>query len=559
MQVYFKTAYPESENLATPLAEIDESYGWRTVFYTVIGVGILLRLFHFIDNRSLFIDEIFLSSSLIRMNFTELLAPYLDYEQKAPIGFLWLVRACVLLFGKNEMALRLISLLSGIGSLFLFLPVARYFLKPLGVVVALGILAMAPPLVYHAVEIKQYSTELFATIVAIYLYIRFQQKRDLRSLLLWGISGAAIIWFSYTSIFILAGMAIGSGLYYLFKKDWPILFRSLIPFTLWLVSFAVNFLLFTGKHANSDWLTFWFKNHEAFMPFPPTTASDLKWFIQTPYKVMHYPLGLLWFSPAINFHPMLRIVLRMTLLPLLLLVVGLYQYFKHDKKLFLVMVLPIALHLVASGLEKYPFFDRLTVYLSPWLILFIARGCEQVSGLLPVQPRFWRFVLPALLLVGPLVNSVRQVADTGLFGDYKKSYQREALLYINDHIQPGDAVYIYWNGLPSYDFYKNIYPLKYQAIPGQDLRLASTSLEDYFRNLSTDFNKFAGKKRVWLLYNKHYTVKIGDIYHQPAWYYQNEAETQKSLERKFAVMGKEVDSYDAFDVKVILYDLTAKN
>ena len=521
----------------------------------LVGVGIFLRVFHFLDNRSLWIDEIYLGTSLIKMNFSELLAPYLDYEQKAPVGFLWLVRACVLLFGKNEMALRLVPLVSGIASLFLFLPVARYFLKPMGVVVALGILALAPPLVYHAVEIKQYGVELFAAILVLYLYTRYHKRSDYASLLLWGISGAIILWFSYTSIFLLAGMAGGIGLYYLLKKDWPALFRSLIPSVLWLVSFAINYFLFTYKHAGSEWLLIWFRTYDGFMPFPPTSAADLGWFVQKLFSTLHYPLGVSWYSLHFEYNALLRILLRMALLPILFLAFGLYGFFKYDKKVFLVLLLPVGLHLLASGLEMYPFFDRLTVYLAPLLILIIARGCEQVVGLLPVRQRFWRYVLPALLLVGPLFNSLRQVINPALFGDYKKSYQREALLYINERYKPGDTVYVYWNNFPAYNFYKNAYGLKFDAILGKDVRAVSGSYEEYFNNLRPDFEALAGKKRVWVIYNKFAMNKIGDIEGQPAWYYNDKLKTVEMIQARFDAMGKKLESYETTDMQVSLYDM----
>lgn len=153
-------------------------------------IGIFLRLFHFFDNRSFWIDEVYLSSSLIRMDFGELMTPPLDYEQKAPIGFLWLSKLAVLAFGKTEMALRLVPLLCGIALLFVFRPVARRFLQPVGVAVAVGILALAPPLVYHAVEAKQYATEVLATAVTLWLYTRYHKQMSSQALLLWGIWGA---------------------------------------------------------------------------------------------------------------------------------------------------------------------------------------------------------------------------------------------------------------------------------------------------------------------------------------------------------------------------------
>ncbi|MGV3587541.1 MAG: glycosyltransferase family 39 protein [Adhaeribacter sp.] len=555
LALHTKTAPAAINKPATATKNIKAGSVFTLPVILLLLLGIGLRVFHFWDNRSLWIDEIYLATSLIKMNFGELLAPYLDYEQKAPIGFLWLVRASVLLFGTNEMALRLIPLLSGIASLFLFLPVARYFLKPLGVTVALGILALAPPLVYHAVEIKQYGFELFAAILVLYLYTPFHKSQSFGSLLFWGLAGAVIIWCSYTAIFLFAGIGMGLGLYYLLKKDWPALFRSLIPSTLWLVSFAVNYFLFTYKHAGSDWLTIWFRTYGGFMPLSPAAIG---WLIQKVFATLHYPLGLSWYSLHFEYNAVLRILARMAWLPLIFLGLGLFRFFKLDKKAFLIMVLPVGLHLFASALEVYPFFDRLTVYLAPIFILFIARGCQYLVGLLPASQQFWQYALPVLLLTGPLANSVRQAINPAFFGDYKKSYQREALLYINEHYQPGDTVYVYWNTWPAYNFYKNAYGLKFEAIIGRDVRAISNSYAEYFQNLQPDFKSLTGKKRVWVIYNKFAMNKIGDIEGRPAWYYHDKLETLRMIQAQFDTMGQQQDSFETIDMKVNLYDMSGK-
>ncbi|EMR01851.1 glycosyltransferase family 39 protein [Cesiribacter andamanensis] len=253
--------------------------------------GILLRVFHYIDNRSLWIDEIYLITSILKTDFMGLTQPELAYQQKAPIGFLWLVKLSVILLGEDERALRLVPLLCGIASLFAFLPVARYFLKPLGVVLAMGILALAPPLVYHSVEVKQYGMELLATVLALYLYSRYHNKKDWVSLLGFGWMGAVLLWFSFSAIFILAGMAIGTSLYFLYRKRWRLLRRFLLPFSLWLVSFVINFLLFTHKHAEQEWLVNWFRVRGGFAPVDFFSEAGLLWLMKALYRLLDYPPG----------------------------------------------------------------------------------------------------------------------------------------------------------------------------------------------------------------------------------------------------------------------------
>ena len=224
----------------------------RQLMWVLIAAGIGLRLFHYFYNRSLWIDEVYLSTSLVQMDFWQLATEELAYQQKAPIGFLWLVKLVVLLFGNGEMALRLVPLLSGIAALFVFRPVAKCMLKPLGAVLAMALLALAPVLVYHSVEMKQYSTEMLASVLSLYLYLKFHEKLALKSLLIWGFAGAIILWFSYSSIFLLAGIGIGLSLHYLLKKQWKPLFLSLIPFGLWFFSFALNFYLFTYEKTGAE-------------------------------------------------------------------------------------------------------------------------------------------------------------------------------------------------------------------------------------------------------------------------------------------------------------------
>ncbi|RDV14205.1 hypothetical protein DXT99_15545 [Pontibacter diazotrophicus] len=554
MPTSFNTTFPEvSKSPVLPSAGGRVNKEWITVVWILMGAGVFFRLFHFLDNRSLYVDEIFLATSLVKMNFWELTAPMLEYEQKAPLGFLWMERLMVLLFGTGEMALRLFPLICGVASLFLFLPVARYFLKPVGVVVAIGVLAAAPPLVYHAVEVKQYSTEMFATVVALYLYIRFHKKMALPSLLLWGLSGAVILWFSFSSIFILAGMAFGVCLHYLLKKEWRHLFRSINPFSMWLVSFAATYFLFTHKHGDSEWLLHWFRTRDSFMPLPPTSLSELSWFFKKIFSVLHYPLGLSWLDLSPSANPIVRIIARMSLLPLAVLAVGFAVFYRKDRKHFMVLVFPVLLVLIASGLELYPFMDRLVVFLAPVLILILALGCEKLSVFFFKTAR-GRFILPALLLLGPLANSSHQIINRDVFGDYKKSYQRETLSYIDDRFQEGDAVYIYWNDLVGYRYYKAMRGFRFEAVEGKDYRYVAKDEADYYRRLSADFEKLSGNKRVWLVYSNWAWFNIGDFDGQPAWYYAPES-SRATLHKTFSTIGEEIDTYKTTEVNVHLFDL----
>ncbi|WP_181304110.1 glycosyltransferase family 39 protein [Rufibacter sp. XAAS-G3-1] len=520
-------------------------------------MGIFFRLFHYFDNRSLWLDEIYLAASLVKMDLQQLTFSDLEYEQKAPIGFLWMCKLAVLLFGTSEMSLRLFPLLCGILSLFMFLPVVRYFLKPLGVAVAIGILALAPPLIYHGVEIKQYSTELLASILCLYLYTRYHKKRDIASLVMWGVWGSVIIWFSYTSIFILAGMAMGITIYHLLRKEWVTVFLLVIPFGLWLVSFAVNYFGFTARLAEAEWLLHYFRVRGAFMPVPPTSLGDLAWPIKNlGTRLLHYPLGLLWDVSEIE-NGVLRYLLRRPIFAVACTLMGLLLFLKRDKKFLLVLVLPFLLLMVASALELYPIWERLTVFLAPLLILIVALGCERLAAYSQWINRRVAFFLAMLVLAAPFWASASQVMEPRSFGDYKKSFYREALLGINKHFRKDDQVYVYWNMLTPYRFYSDIHAFNYKAIEGSDFRKASISASDYLNKLTTELNSLKKTKRVWVFYSKRLSMNIGDFEMHPSWYVKEVLGKQR-LQKKFSEIGKEIYSFETYELKASLFEVKAQ-
>lgn len=523
-----------------------------TFLYTILLSGILFRLFHFIHNRSLWLDEIYVSLNLLSSSFQQLTSPLLEYQQKAPIGFLWTAKCAVLLFGNQEQALRLVPLICGITTLFCFLPICRYWLKPAGQVAAMGMIAFAPPLIYHSVEVKQYSMELLATVLCLWLYTRFYGKTDLKSRLLWGAAGALILWFSYSSVFILTGIGTAVCVSLMIKQNWNTLLKMCIPFSMWFSSFVIHYALITSKQVDQMWLLYWFRHYNSFMPLPVWSPETIKWLFQRIYTMLDYPLGLLWnFTTADS--TALRVILKMSFVPISLAIAGAYAFFKNDKRVLTLVALPLLLTIAASAFERYPFFERLLVFLSPLAILLIAKGCDQaVRSISALQSR--QFALPVVLIIGGFSASAADVIHPDTFGRYKKSFQKEALLYIDKNYQEGDIVYLYWNMDYGYRYYKKAYKLRYNAIEGSDMKFAAADPQDYINQLKPDLNQLKGKKRVWVVYNTKLWNDIGEIESKPDWY--NKSQPGEFLYHELSRKVKEKESKKLGDVHVHLFDFS---
>ena len=527
----------------------------------VLFLGIALRLFHYFYNRSLWTDEIYLTAGIAAMDFQELLSQPLPYMQKAPIGYLLICRLFVVLFGNNELALRLYSLLTGIAALFLFLPVARHFLKPFGALVALTLLACATPIIYHSVEAKPYGPDLFTTVLLVWLYVRYRHDTSLQGLVRWGIGGSVAVWLSYPSIFVLAGIAIAVGISYLMKGNWQVVLRLAVPFGMWGVSFLLSYFLFTKEGSDAGWLVYFFAKFDGYFPLQP--ISSVAWLAKKEVVFFHYPLGLTWVNELVEQTYLVRFIQRMTIVPVVLAGLGALYFFKTNRGFLLVLGITLLLALVASALRMYPFHERMVVYLAPFIALLLAGGCDYL-GTKTTALKYAGYGLTVLLLAGLLKNAVVNTLTPYLLSGYKMSYYRDALQYVNHRYQAGDGVYVYWNGAAGYKYYKAADALKFEAVVDPDYRYAVRNYPAYFAKVDADLYSVPNRKRVWVIYSG-VDMNQGDFAGQPAWYYQGhdfregygvERLTQH-LSQSGKVLGRYVptDGNPNPDVRVLLMEL----
>ncbi|MDF7813862.1 glycosyltransferase family 39 protein [Hymenobacter sp. YC55] len=504
-----------SDTLVVPTRTPSAGYALATGLLLLVGIG--LRLFHYFYNRSLWTDEIYLNAGIVDLSFQELLqGKPLPYLQKAPLGYLLSSHLFVVLFGNSELALRLFSLLTGIASLFLLVPVTRYFLRPFGALVALALLALATPLIYHAVEAKPYGTDLMVTLLLLWLYGRYRYATSWADLLRWGLGGSLAVWFSYPSIFVLAGMALVVGGEYLLKRQGSALRRVSLPFSMWLVSFALSYFLYAKPGSEAGWLVFFFYKYDGYVPLQPVAGAV--WLLKKAVVFFHTPLGLTWWDELVENAYLRRFVQRMTLVPVLLAGAGMLYFWRADKRYLVLLAGSLLLVVAASALHRYPFYERMVVFLAPFVILLLAAGSEYLRH----KSTFLRYAgygLTVLLLAGALKNAVAQTLSPYLLSGYKMSYYRDALQFVRQHYRAGDGVYVYWNAAAGYTFYKAADALPFSAVVDPDRRYELDNYPAYFARVDADLYSAPNPKRVWVIYSG-VDMNQGDYGGQPAWYYQ---------------------------------------
>ena len=203
-------AQPGIEKQSGPLERVGSLAGSRTVLWLVVGAGVLLRLARYADNRSLWLDEAYLSLNIIDKSPTELLGK-LDFLQAAPPGFLLLEKLAVVLLGDSEYVLRLVPLIAGIASLMVFQAVARRFLSPGALLLAVALFAVNEPLVYYASETKPYGSDVLVALVLLLLACRVTERAADRAnlrLAMLAVGGLVGVWLSFPAVFVLAGIVV---------------------------------------------------------------------------------------------------------------------------------------------------------------------------------------------------------------------------------------------------------------------------------------------------------------------------------------------------------------
>ena len=380
---------------------------------TVLLAGALARLVQYLWGRPSWMDEESLRANIVGKSLAGLFGP-LAATQLAPPGFLVVEWGVSRTLGDSLFALRLFSLLGGLASLWLFDRVARRVSRPSAFLAGLALFAASDDLIYFASELKQYGTDVAAALAVTLLALRLGDAAPA----LWprraselGALGAAAVWFSHPSAFVLGGVgttligvALARGRY---SRAGAVALLGLA----WLLSFAGVYLVAMEQLGHKpDMWTFW---DFAFPPRPARSAWDWTWY---PRRLLYLFVNPMSFATPLG--P------RVSALPALALFgVGAASLACRRPSAFALLAAPMFVTLAANAFRLYPFHGRLVLFLVPSLLLAIAEGAGAVLDAFP--GRAVRRAVLASILLFPALTDVYHLAvprdrtDFNRLGDYR--------------------------------------------------------------------------------------------------------------------------------------------
>ena len=447
---------------------------WNFLLLLTLITSAAVRIVVFLQNRSLFLDEANLARNIVERDFGDLLRP-LDYGQFAPPFFLWISKFNTLLLGNTEYALRLWPLLAGLASLVLFYRIASFTISSFPARwLAIWIIAFHTPLLRYATECKQYGSDVFASVLVLFLALR-QGERPFqwRQAIGWMLLGMAVSWLSMPVVFMLSGV----GFYWMYvfwkKNDRASLGRVAVSIAGWVLSFGLFFLFFLKPDAEGDYLQNYHQPY--FLPLLPSSTAEWKQWSGLLFQLLKGFSG----STAVA-----QVVGGLGLLG------AWFGWARSRKEMILLWTLPVLSCLIASGFHYYSLLPRLTLFLTPLLILTAAYGWHvwwEKAG------RWARvLILAGLVLMGSRHTAFRFFAQPYLVEDLKG-----ALAFLEANQRADDGLYVWKWAVPGIDFYTRLHDRPISL----SLRETVASEQRFSTELAQIRDHTPSTARVWLLYN----------------------------------------------------------
>lgn len=461
-----------------------------------------LRLVEYLHCKAIWLDEAYLSLSILRRGYGGLLDA-LEYGQGAPLAFLWAVRLAVDCFGAGEFALRLVPLAASLLSVPLVWLLLRRWYAPHEAFAPFLLFALAQPVVRYASEVKQYSTDLVVSLVLFLVFLPLlddlrgkrgqmadqaatktadpaapreaprrqgdPSRKGLRigRLMLAAATGAVAVWCAFPAMFVLAGFTCVLIVCATTARRWTHTVAVAVAGIVWAGSFALNFVLLLRHNTGNDVVRSWWTDH--FMPLPPNSLAELNWFVQTFFDLFRDPVGLA--LPGLGA---------------LAFVLGALAFWRRSRRELVFVLSPLPFALLASGVQLYPFTQRFMLFAVPALLIVMGEGLRWLNGL-PRGRTIYLAVL-SLMLLHPAIDAVKLLVQPNT-----PQGVRPAFDHLAKNWREGDQIYLFhWAHGPFL-----YYEIKTgRAFPDKTIGLSSRADWSYY---ITELEPLRAHRRVWVV------------------------------------------------------------
>lgn len=403
----------------------------RIILALIIAAGIALRLFIYLQNRNLIIDEANVARNVFERGYTALLQP-LDYAQYAPPLFLWIVKSCSVLLGFSEFSLKLFPLLTGIASLFLFNKFLKKILPWRITWYPLLMLSAGYMFLRYSTELKQYMPDVFVTISLLLLAVSTDVRKQsaLSFIGQYIVAGSMAILLSMPSVFILTGVCLYLLAICVQSRQYKKILLIAVPAVVWAAQFLLYYIFILQPQASSPYL----QNFHA----PYFLTADL----QHNLSLLQGLLSVAGGHTAIAIYTHLA-----------LLLISVVALFRKNIPLLVLLFTPLCLLICAAALHQFSLLDRVSLFIMPVILTLIGYGLYSLIETL--RHIITRVVIYALTVI-------IAISFCGITAGYPYKYEEltGGLEYTMKNNVHENNLYLYHSSVPAFVYYTHIHPQK---------------------------------------------------------------------------------------------------
>lgn len=416
---------------------------WYYLFLWLIFLcGLVLRAKGLLSNSSFWHDECALAWNIKFKSYPEFFG-VLNFMQMAPPCFMIISKFMTSVLGFSEYVMRLLPFFMGCSSIIAFYFLASKVLnKKTNIMLAVFFFSINPKLINFSFDFKPYSLDVFFAIMCLLFFINLASensgssdlsKISIKKAVFWGLIFALLPWFSFVSVFILAG-----GFLHLFfkniKADWAKKIILSLPLVISCLIYLKVYLAnnYTGSTGLFDFWQYYFVNGN---------IKQFIWLIANDMKYFFMPIKYLLFA-------------------FILLIWGVVVLYKEQSHFLKISSLSFGVLILASWLHLYPFAERLILFLLPIFLLLIIKPLDLVSFNKKVKSVVVIFLF-LITFTPQILYAIELFEAKGLD---KEEYPREMMEVMVKKLKATDTIFINNSSDAEFAYYSSFYGVKNKFI-----------------------------------------------------------------------------------------------
>ena len=408
-------------------------------------MGGFLRLGIYIVNPSLWVDEANTAYKLQVIPLWKMAVPQgSNYcmMHAYPVGFLWLSKIFIRLWGSSEYVLRFFPFLSSVISLFLFAYLSERWLQATFRLLSVFLFAIAPSLLAYGAMLKPFSSDILFGLITLWLFIHLHEKEriSLKDILIFGVLGALLHYFSFPATFMLFSLWLGFIVFFSITKQGKKQRALGLLGIIWFSGFAFYYF-FSLRYFFQDTML-QASHHQYFWPLDQGWAALIRWPL----------IKLNEFFVEVLFWP------RGIFLIFLLGIVSISMQ-KQLRPFLIINLAPLCIALALAFAQKYPFGNRTCLYMVPLFIWGTSAGLCAMPVSLIKRGRVFLMTLLSIFLV--VYSSVQTRKFCQRFHDGEQA--RAAILYLKNLMRPTDHLVINNHAQYGYVYYAGLWGLTFET------------------------------------------------------------------------------------------------